>query len=302
MVAAIPQLAVFELAAVNLAPRPAVDDGHIVGRIALRLLAIVDDAVAVGVFRRAAVGIESPRPGVSIPKAGAVTTADDDLAAAVAVDVVDGDHVVLAGTNVHIRAHVNRPQARTVEQIGLELVALPLASGIKAVGKHGIYLTVAVEVHRPCVLTLVVIGIEQGGLEIEIEEHVLICLLLKEERIALLALNAAGHDGHGKFRPEWHDRACRLIVGPRDRLGVDLDIVRRTLRPLIKVVRRILRFLRQLAPCDQNVLTPVVRHGDHGTAQLLLYALRRHGCGQKRGNHEKAKCKFPHNGYHCFSR
>ena len=110
VVAAIGDPGILQLRVSQLLTGSTVDDRHIDRRVALRLRTVVDDAVIVGVGIIAAAHILSPCLVRLVPETGAVATAYDDLATAVTVDIPSHHHIVLSGTDIDIRPHVDRPQ------------------------------------------------------------------------------------------------------------------------------------------------------------------------------------------------
>ena len=111
-------------------------------------------------------------------------------------------------------------------------VGLP-RGGVKPVDEHRVELSVAVEVHRPDKLNLVVLGVEHLVFKVEVEEQVFPLLLLEQEGVALAALNTVADGGHRQFRTVGNDAARGLEVGLGDGLGVHLGVV---LRPLCAAV------------------------------------------------------------------
>ena len=244
-----------------------VDDRHIDRWVTLRLRTVVRDAVAIGVGINTAAHIPAPSLVLLIPKAGAVATANDNLAASVAVDVVGHYHVVLSGTDIHIGSHIDSPQQRAVEFVGLYLmrgggrVVLGILSIIvvgspckQAVYHHGIVLAIAIEVHRPAVLRTVVVALDDVVVEVEVEPHIRVCLRLIQERCAHLTLHAVGRDGrHGILRIVGQSG---LQTGHRQRFCIDFRIRRRTLSPFIHIIGSPFGFLGEFTPRDERTGAP----------------------------------------------
>ena len=184
-----------------------VDDGDVERRIALSLCAVVDDAIAIDVARRLASHIGSPRLIGLIPETCAVGRADNDLALAVAVDVVGQHHVVLSRTDIHVGTHIDSPQKCAIQFVCLNLVAGGRShlrifrvgvnlcrSGKQTIDHHCIIFAIAVQIHWPDKFGAVVVALNHLVVEVELKPHVGPRLGLVEERIALLALHPV-HDG-----------------------------------------------------------------------------------------------------------
>ena len=199
---------VVEFGVHNLLARCAVDYRHIIRRVALALLGVVYNTVGIGVGILASAHVASPRLGGLVPEARAVRALHNHLGAPVAIDVVGHHHVALAGVDVNVRAHVYRPEAAPVERICLQLVArgcgsgvgLPCQSAVSAVNEQRVKLAVAVVVHGPGILKLVIVGIEHRPLEIDVYEHIVVSMALKEEWGALVAFRPVGRNhGHSQL-------------------------------------------------------------------------------------------------------
>ena len=102
-------LAVVQLAAVDFRTSLSVNDRDVEGRQFGCLRAVVDDSVVVGVTAVVSVGVFAPCVVGFVPEACAVGAFDDDLAFAVAVDVVSHHHVVLPAADVDVRPHIHGP-------------------------------------------------------------------------------------------------------------------------------------------------------------------------------------------------
>ena len=184
VVTAVCHLAVVQFAASQFLARGAIDDRHIERTVANSLRAVVNDAVAIDIRHSASHGIFAPGLVGLVPEAGAVAGSDHHLAASVAVDVIRHHHIVLSGTDVHVRSHIHGPQQGAVQQVSLNLmtrrsrvlliVALAATgcSGKEAINHDGIHLAIAVQVHGPHKLRTIVVACDDGIVEVEVEPHI----------------------------------------------------------------------------------------------------------------------------------
>ena len=304
VVGAVGHLVVFQFRAVYLGPRLAIDDADVEGAVALCLRAVVHNAVAVHVGVGAVHGIEAPRLVLLVPEAGAVAAAYHHLATAVAVDVPRHHHIVLSATDVHVGTHVHRPQQFAAEAVGLYLVAgrssvlLVIAFAARsgsckqAVHHHGVVFAVAVEVHGPGKLRAIVVAVQHGVVEVDVEPHVGPGLRLVEEGLTDGTLHAVRTDGRNGILGIVRQRRG-LVVGQLQRRAVHFGVVGSARQSLINIVGGALGLLCQLAPGDER--TRAARGGDasparavgghHATCQRLLQSLsqrgERHHSGQQ---------------------
>ena len=311
---AVVHLAVVQLAAGYLRARLAVDDGDVEGAVAHRLLAVVHDAVAIGVGRLAVHGVEAPRLVLLVPEAGAVARLDDDLATSVAVDVVGYDHVVLSAADVHVRPHVDGPQQFAGQPVSLQFVArggivvatvlgivVGTGTGKQTVAHHGVDLAVAVEVHGPDELRAVVVTRNDGVVEREREPHVGPRLTAVEEGRRQRTLDAGGrHGGHGVLGVV--GQRLGHVARRRERFVVQPHIVGSAGRASVDVVGGALRLLGQFAPRDEVALsagggdraaTRAVDGYDAASRRLLqalgngVGLLGQHQCNEQTGTQDR---------------
>ena len=124
-VLAIGHLIIIQFCIIFLCARQTVDYRDIEWRISGGIAqgCVIHDAIAIHICLVAVHGIETPGVLLGIPETGAIRTLDQNLALAVAVDVVNGNHIVLTGIDVHVRSHIHGPEAGAICLISLQHVA-----------------------------------------------------------------------------------------------------------------------------------------------------------------------------------
>ena len=233
LVAAVGSFCVFQFVTGNFLTGKAVDDRDVERRYFCGIVSIVCYAVAINIGYCAALGILAPCLVCLVPEAGAVRTLYEHLAASVAVDVPCHYHIVLAGTDIHVRTHIDRPQQFAREAVGLQLVRrrgcvfrILLArccTGIEAIYYYGIVFAVAVSVHWPAVFRAVVVARNYGVVEVDVQPHVGPGLRLIKKRCTFLTLHTVGTDCRNCVLAVVRQRRG-LVAGHLERRGVQLGV------------------------------------------------------------------------------
>ena len=317
---AVGHLLVFQFGAVFLGTRQSINHGYIEWRISGGVVvgSIIHDAVAIHISLVAVHGIESPGFLLLVPEAGSIRTLDQHLAFAVTIYIINGDHIVLTGVDIHVRPHIHRPEASAISRIGLEhvlgglgctrkfrrgisiLVILFFArrtlSAVESIYNVGINLAIAVHICRPYILTFIIIGIEQFGLEVDVHEHVGIAVLLEEPWNTLLALLAINYGGHGNLSIIRKSRGSNQVIGLGYRLIGEPGIITRTRCTGIDVILNAIALLSQFSPGDQHIAGTL--NGHNASSQLLLQALGLQLLHRHQACHQQSSIKESF--FHCF--